>query len=130
MMANSHERHVAQQSSVSDDKQARSEPLAVVFDEDGVIQDCSTNCENVVGYSRSELVSRHISKLILQFALVPLFVNGQVNPRLDFLSHCGVPFSIQHRQGRTSNRRMSIVQLHHANRTTVRVIISSRDKEA
>ena len=130
MMANSQERHVGQQSSATDDKPASGEPLAVVFDEEGVIQDCSTNCENVVGYRRSELISRHISKLILQFALVPLFVNGQVNPRLDFLSHCGVPFSIQHRQGRTSNRRMSIVHLRHANRTTIRVIISSPDKEA
>lgn len=130
MMSDSHEQHFNPVVAANEDQGERDETLAIVFDENGVIQDCSNNCESVVGYRRGELISRHISKLVLQFALFPLFVNGQVNPRLDFLSHCGIPFAIQHRHGRTSNRRMSIVHLRHANRTTVRVIIGTPEKEA
>lgn len=128
-MADSFEQSFDHPDDASDDKKESSEPLAVVFDENGVIQDCSNNCESEVGYRRSELVSRHISKLILQFALVPLFVNGQFNPRIDFLSHCGIPFSIQHRQGKTSSRRMTIVHLHNANQNAIRVIISTPEEK-
>lgn len=97
--------------------------LIIVFNEQGAILECSPNCESIVGYSRKELISQHISKLVAYLENVPLFVRGEFNPQVGFLSHCGMLFRITHRDGSSFDSSLSIVQLHHLSAPAIRLII-------
>lgn len=100
------------------------ETLVIVFDDQGAILECSPNCRSIVGYTQEELLSAHISKLVLHLATVPLFVHGEFNPQVSFLSHCGMPFRINHRDGNTFDGMVSVVQLHHLSRPAIRMLIN------
>ena len=100
------------------------ETLIIVFDDRGAILECSPNCRSIVGYTQEELLSMHVSKLVLQLAAVPLFVHGEFNPQVSFLSHCGMPFRINHRDGNIFDGVVSVVQLHHLSRPAVRMLIN------
>lgn len=99
------------------------ETLIIVFDEQGAILECSANCKSIVGYSRDELLSRHISDLVTYLKNVPLFVGGEFNPQFGFLTHCGMPFRIKHHDGSTFDGAVSVVQLHHLSRPAIRMLI-------
>lgn len=105
------------------DRADSDEVLIIVFNERGEILDCSANCKSVVGYTRDELLSRHISRLVAHLANVPLFVRGEFNPQIGFLSHCGMPFRVSHRDGSNFDSALSIVQLHHLSEPAIRLII-------
>ena len=105
------------------------ETLIIVFDERGAILECSPNCRSIVGYAQEELLCAHVSKLVLHLATVPLFVHGEFNPQVSFLSHCGMPFRINHRDGNTFDGMVSVVQLHHLNRPAIRMLINPPARE-
>jgi PAS domain S-box-containing protein len=98
--------------------------LVIVFDDQGAILECSPNCRSIVGYTQEELLSAHVSKLVLHLATVPLFVHGEFNPQVGFLSHCGMPFRINHRDGNTFDGNVSVVRLHHLSRPAVRMLVN------
>ncbi|HKB59218.1 MAG TPA: PAS domain S-box protein [Gallionellaceae bacterium] len=100
------------------------ETLTIVFDDQGAILECSPNCRAIVGYTQDELLSTHIAKLVLHLATVPLFVHGEFNPQVSFLSHCGMPFRIKRRDGNTFDGIVSVVQLHHLSRPAVRMLVN------
>lgn len=97
---------------------------ALLVDGRGLIQACGGNCKSVLGYRRGELLFRHISTLVPQFAAVPLFVNGQLNALVGFLGHCDLPFVIRHRDGHTFSSRLSFMQPHHIGPSRIRVLIA------
>jgi hypothetical protein len=51
-------------------------------------------------YRRSEMVWHHVSMVLPQLTDLSLMRNGQVDPRLRFLSHIGRPFAAATRDGR------------------------------
>lgn len=99
------------------------EPPALVLDERGMICDCSKAGEKLFGYSRKDLVWQHVSKLLPELSEILLVKNGQINPQLGFLSHCGHPFRAINRLGNTFLNELHFVLLDYAGRRTIRMII-------
>lgn len=70
------------------------------LNDEGIIEDCSAVCESVFGYSKQELLNgHHVSMLLPKFEKIELVRNGQINPRLRFLSRCAIPFLAKRRDG-------------------------------
>lgn len=99
------------------------EPPALALDENGVIQRCSESCEELFGYRSLELVKQHVSRLFPQLSEVKLVLDGQFNPMLDFLCHCGHLFQAQNRQGNTFKSELSFVRIEHGGRRSLRLIV-------
>src|SRR5512146_1769792 len=67
----------------------RYEPPMLLLDEEGMIKDCSKSAERLFGYRLSEIVWQHVSCLFPQFLESALIQNGRVNPKFNFIAHCG-----------------------------------------
>jgi PAS domain S-box-containing protein len=75
--------------------------LAVLtLNDQGVIRDCSSACEQVFGYPPEELAGRHVSMLLPQLPVTDLVQEGRINSRLAHLCHCAVAFQARRRDGR------------------------------
>lgn len=105
----------------------RYEPPALLLDESGIIQSCSKSVESLFGYLLSELVLQHISCLFPQLAGVALIKKGQINPKLDFISHCGHVFLGLNKQGITIPNELSFIRLEHNGLCTLRLILRPSD---
>lgn len=101
----------------------RHEPAALLLDESGMIQDCSKSVEGLFGYHLSELSGRHISCLFPQLADAALFQEGQINPKLSFISRCGHVFMGLDKHGDTIPNELSFVRLEHKGFFTLRLIL-------
>jgi PAS domain S-box-containing protein len=99
------------------------EPLALSLDERGMIKDCSRSLASLLGYRRSELVWKHVSKLFSQLKDVELYQNGQVNPMLNYLSRCGQTYEAQNRQGNSISTRLNFVCIDNQGKRTLRLIV-------
>jgi len=64
----------------------------LTLDDRGVVCDCNDACETLFKCRRSDLLRRHVSKLLPQLAEMDLMPNGQPNPRLRFLCRIGRQF--------------------------------------
>ena len=100
------------------------EQAALVLDERGMIRDCSKSGEQLFGYRRSELAWQHISKLIPQLSDIQLVQSGQINPHLEFLCHCGLPFQAQNQQGNTFASELHFIHLDRGERKIIRLIVT------
>ena len=87
------------------------ELATIALDDRGLIQDCSTTCERVLGYARTELVGRHISLLIPKLEGIELVKQNQINPRLAYLCHCAIPFRTRRRDGNSFASQLFINRL-------------------
>ena len=87
------------------------ELATIALDDQGLIQDCSSACEQVSGYPRAELVGRHVSMLVPKLEGMELVKQNQINPRLAFLCHCAIPFRAMRRDGKSFATRLFINRL-------------------
>ncbi len=87
------------------------EPAQLTLDEFGMIRDCNKAGEDLFAYSLRDLVSLHISILLPQLARIELLQKGQLNPRLNYLCHCGHVFLAQSRDGGTFSSELAMVWL-------------------
>jgi len=101
----------------------RHEPPALLLDEGGMIQGCSKSVESLFGYRLSELVWQHISCLFPQLSGVALIQKGQINPKLEFISHCGHIFLGLNKQGNAIPNQLNFIRLEHNGLCTLRLIL-------
>ncbi len=105
----------------------RDELAALILDERGMICDCSKAGERLFGYLRTDLVWQHISKLLPQLSDISLVSNGQINPRLGFLSHCGRLFQAKNQRGDIFYSALHFVYLNCRGKRTIRLILRPSD---
>ncbi len=104
------------------------EDLAILsLDERGMIRDCNKAAEKLSGYLRGELVWRHVSMLLPQFAESNLLQEGRLNPRLSFLCHCGHLFHLQDSKGCSLHSELHLVELDNSGRRTLRLLVRPVD---
>jgi PAS domain S-box-containing protein len=75
------------------------EAATITLDDEGLIQDCSSTCEQAFGYPRAELLGRHVSLLVPKLEGTELVKQNHINSRLAFLCHCAIPFRARRRDG-------------------------------
>ena len=95
----------------------------LLLDEDGLISDCNETVEMLFGYSHGEIVWQHISCLIPQLQGLELVEKGRINPKLDFICHCGHIFQGLSKEGSAIPAEMSLIALQHGGSFTLRVIL-------
>ena len=101
----------------------RDELVALILDERGMICDCSKAGEKLFGYLRGDLVWQHVSKLLPQLSDISLVSDGQINPRLGFLSHCGRLFQAKNQRGDTFYSALHFVYLNCGGERIIRLIL-------
>ncbi|MCG6933674.1 MAG: PAS domain-containing protein [Gallionella sp.] len=99
------------------------DPPALTLDESGMICDCSKAGEKLFGYLRQDMVWRHVSKLLPELSEIQLLKNGQVNPQLGFLCHCGHHFQTTNRLGNVFMSELHFVILNDAGTRQIRMIV-------
>jgi PAS domain S-box-containing protein len=98
------------------------ELATIALDDEGLIQDCSSTCEQVFGYPRAALLGRHISLLVPKLEGTELVKQNQINPRLAFLCHCAIPFRARQRDGNSFASQLFFNRLDN-NKSGLRMII-------
>ena len=68
--------------------------IELTLNEQGMICDCNIPTGDLFGYGRGELAWGHISELMPELAAIKPMRDGQINPRLRFLSHIGHRFQL------------------------------------
>ena len=96
--------------------------IEIEMDTQGIIRNCNTECESLMGFKKEELVSRHITMLIQALGDVPLMLRGKLNPHLVFICHSGIPFRMKNKAGGTFFSELKIVQLPHMDATQLRLL--------
>ena len=89
----------------------RDDTAALMLNERGMIRDCSKSLEELVGYSRSELVWRHVSTLLPQLDESAMIRDGRLNPRIGYLCHCGQLFQVRDRNGHSFQSKIRLFEL-------------------
>jgi PAS domain S-box-containing protein len=72
----------------------------ISLNDQGIILNCCSTCENVFGYRQDELGGRHVSTLLPCLQDTELVLEDRINSRLAFLCHCATPFQARRRDGR------------------------------
>lgn len=109
---------------LQDEHSAWHEPAALTLDERGVIVECSKHAAEIFGYNSLELVWQHVSKVLPQLSEMELFKDGQLNPRLNFLAHCGHHFQVKSRYGMVFLGDLFFITLnHHPGQNFLRLLI-------
>lgn len=103
------------------------EPPALTLDESGMICDCSKAGERLFGYGRMDMVWQHVSKLLPELSDIELVKDGQFNPQLGFLCHCGHRFRATNRLGNVFLSELHFVLLNGAEKHTIRMIVQPFD---
>jgi PAS domain S-box-containing protein len=71
----------------------------LTLDSSGHITDCSAAAAALFGYEGASLEGEHVSLVLPCHAGIELVERGELNRRLNYMSHCGVPFQARHRNG-------------------------------
>lgn len=95
----------------------------LMLDEDGVIVDCDGAIEPMFGYAPADLISRHVSMLLPKLQYIELMQNGQLNARLHYLCHIGLPFQVRRRDRRQYMGHLSLSDLSNRNLRRVRMCV-------
>lgn len=96
--------------------------MEIELDEEGIIRNCNGICEDLVGFSKEELISRPISLLVRKLAEYQIVLNHNLNPVLDYICHCGMPFQMKTKAGETFFSQIKFVYLRHLKIPTVRLL--------
>lgn len=96
--------------------------IEIELDEEGIIRSCNGVCEEMVGFRREELVSRPISMLVRKLSEYQIVLNHNLNPVLDYICHCGMPFQMINKAGDTFFSQIKFVYLNHLKVPTVRLL--------
>jgi len=102
---------------------APSELPVLLLDEAGLISDCNKTLEMLFGYRLCEIAWQHISCLIPQLAGLELVKKGRINPRLDFICHCGHIFQGLSKEGSAILAEMNLIGVQHNGSFALRVIL-------
>lgn len=97
----------------------------LTLNDGGVIQHCSSHCEQVFGYRTDELAGHHVSTLLPELQGTELVMDDRINARLAFLCHCAIPFQARRRDGRCFSSELFINRLNQQN-----VVVLVRNLEA
>lgn len=87
----------------------RHEPPMLLLDEDGMIKDCSKSVERLFGYRLNEIIWQHVSCLFPKFLETALIQKGRVNPKFNYIAHCGHIFQGVSKQGQTIPTRLNFI---------------------
>jgi PAS domain S-box-containing protein len=98
--------------------------MEIELDEKGIIRNCNSICEELVGFTREELVARPISLLIRKLSEYQIVLNHHLNPVLDYICHCGMPFQVMNKAGETFFSQIRFVHMQHLKEPTVRLLAS------
>lgn len=104
-------------------RSAWQDPPALTLDERGMICDCSKAGEKLFGYPRQDMVLQHVSKLLPEFSEIQLVKDGQFNPQLSFLCHCGHHFRATNRLGNDFMSELHFVILNDTGIRQIRMIV-------
>lgn len=96
---------------------------ALMLDERGMILDCNKSAERLLGYVQSDLVWRHVSLLVPHFESNAMFLEGQINPRIRYLCHCGHRFSVLDGNGQSFLSEIHLFEPQIPDRCAVRLIL-------
>jgi PAS domain S-box-containing protein len=107
---------------VRPDASGTAEAATIFLNEQGLIQDCNSTCEQLFGYPRTALLGRHISLLVPKLKHTELVKQSKINPRLAYLCHCAIPFRTRRRDGGSFASQLFIHRLDGA-KPGVRMII-------
>ena len=99
------------------------DPPALSLDESGMIQECSESLERLLGFSQSDLIRHHFSKLFPQLTGVEIVQAGQINPLLNYLCRCGHHFLTQNRQGEIFTSNLSVAHIGYDGSRLLRILV-------
>lgn len=97
--------------------------IDLTLNELGVICACDIQAGDKLGYGCSELAWRHISTLLPELAGIGLMRDGQINPRLRFLSHIGHRFQLVGLGGEIAEGRLFLRDVENHGRHDVQAMI-------
>jgi PAS domain S-box-containing protein len=83
----------------------------ITLNDQGIILNCCSTCENLFGYRQDELEGRHVSTLLPSLRDTELVLEDRINSRLAFLCRCATPFQARRRDGRGFNSELFINRL-------------------
>lgn len=97
--------------------------VILTLNSQGIIRGCNRAGERLFGWAPGKLVWQHISTLLPQLADIALMRNGEVNPRLKFLTHIGCVFELVRWDGARLAGRIFINNLESSGHDLLRMII-------
>ncbi|MBI4695862.1 MAG: PAS domain-containing protein [Gammaproteobacteria bacterium] len=100
---------------------------ALALDRFGRIVDCSAEAETMFRSPRDELLGRHVSALIPRLGNDGVIRDGQLDPQIHFLCHCGAPFQARRQDGEHFVSALSVSHLRTDGRDVIRVMIREVD---
>lgn len=101
----------------------RYSPPSLSLDTDGFIAQCGTAIEELFGYTRQELMWRHICCLFPKFSEVDLMQTGRLNPQLSYLCHCDHEFNAINKRGRVVTCNLNFFLIEHNGMPSLRLIV-------
>jgi hypothetical protein len=97
--------------------------LEVRMTDDGIICAYSFLNGDLLAYSPKELIWRHISVLLPELEKMKLICDGEINPRLRYLSRIGRRFTMKGNNGRQFSVRLCIHDISQRGRHYLRALI-------
>ena len=88
-----------------------------------MIRGCTIPTGDLFGYRRGASVWGHISELMPELAAINLMRDGQINPRLRFLSHIGHRFQLLSFGGKLFDVKFFIRDIENNSRRYLRAMI-------
>ena len=97
--------------------------IELTLNEQGMVCDCTILTGDLFGYRHGELAWGHISELMPELAAIKLICDGQINPRLRFLSHIGHRFQLLSLGGKPVDVKFFIRDIENQGRRYLRAMI-------
>jgi hypothetical protein len=97
--------------------------IELTLNEQGMIYSYNIPTGDLFGYRRGELDLGHISELMPELATIKLMRDGQINPRLRFLSHIGHRFQLMSLGGKLFDVKFFIREMESQGRRYLRAMI-------
>ena len=103
--------------------------IELTLDEQGMICGCNIPTGDLFGYRCGESAWGHISVLMPELASIKLMRDGQINPRLRFLSHIGHRFQLLSLGGKLFDVKFFIREIESQGRRYLSAMIFPFDVE-
>ena len=97
--------------------------IELTLNEQGMICGCNILTDDLFGYRRGASAWGHISELMPELAAIKLMRDGQINPRLRFLSHIGHRFLLLSVSGKLFDVKLFIREIENQGRRYLRAMI-------
>ena len=97
--------------------------IELTLNEQGMICGCNILTDDLFGYRRGASAWGHISELMPELAAIKLMRDGQINPRLRFLSHIGHRFQLLSLSGKLFDVKFFIREIENQGRRYLRAMI-------